>query len=198
MVYLRLALSILWSSVGWSQTSAPNVQSLQERWDSYVTRAYDWKTVSLVTAESAFEQTFQVRKCGRPPYCFPHHVGGSLIRRTTRLSMELGAGALLGEDLRRWPSGLPGFRRRVVYALVHAPLAKGPHGEWRPAYSRFTGTMASVAFTSAWQGRPMTTGALASSFGWSLTNYFQDSLLAEFEPDLRRLGLCTWHRIRGK
>ena len=91
----------------------PDPQDLQERWDSYLQKTYSWKRIGVVTAETMFEQTFQLDKCVRPPYCFPQKLGGALSRRTARTTIEFGMGALLHEDLRRRPSGLPGFRQRL-------------------------------------------------------------------------------------
>jgi hypothetical protein len=176
----------------------PDPQNLQERWDSYLEKTFSLKRIASVTAETAFEQTFQLRKCGRPPYCFPHEIGGALTRRTARTTMELAAGALLHEDLRRRPSNLPGFRQRLSYALLHAPLAIGPDGEWRPAYSRFAGTLGAVAVTSAWDGRPLTAGHLAKDFGFTATSYFQDALMTEFGPDLKRMGHHFADRLRRR
>jgi len=185
---------------GPSAVDAPTLdpQDLHERWDSYVQKTFSWKKITSVAAETAFEQTFQLRKCGRPPYCFPHEIGGALTRRTARTTMELGAGALLHEDLRRRPSNLTGFRQRVAYALLHAPLAIGPDGEWRPAYSRFAGTLGAVTVTSAWEGRPLTTGHLSKAFAFTATSYFQDALWTEFEPDLKRMGRRFANRLRRR
>jgi hypothetical protein len=183
------ALSLLFAcGLLHAQDPAPDPQNLQERWDSYIQKTYSWKRISVVAAETAFDQTFQLRKCGRPPYCFPHEIGGALTRRTARTTMELGAGALLHEDLRRRPSDLSGFRQRVSYALLHAPLARDRDGDWRPAYSRFAGTLGAEAVTSAWNGRPLTAGRLSEGFGWTVSSYFQDALWTEFEPDLKRIG----------
>ena len=178
------------------EPTAPDPQNLHERWDSYVQKTYSWKRIGSVAAETAFEQTFQLSKCGRPPYCFPHEIGGALTRRTARTTLELGVGALLHEDLRRRPSNRSGFRQRVSYALLHAPLAIGPDGEWRPAYSRFAGTLGAVAVTSAWEGRPLTAAHLSKSFGFTATSYFQDALWTEFEPDLKRMGHRLAERLR--
>jgi hypothetical protein len=168
-----------------AQTTAPD---WQERWGAYVQRTYNWRQIGMVAAETAVEQTFQLNKCGRPPYCFPHRIGGALARRTARTTIELGAGALLHEDIRRRPSGLTGFRRRAAFAILHAPLARGADGGWQPAYSRFVGTFGAAAVSSAWHGRPLSGPRLFESFGWSATTYFQDALLTEFEGDIRRLG----------
>jgi hypothetical protein len=180
-----------------AQDAAPDPQNLHERWDTYVQKTYSWKKIGVVAAETAFEQTFQFNKCGRPPYCFPHEIGGALTRRTARTTMELAAGALLNEDLRHRRSNLPGFRQRLSYALLHAPLAIGPDGEWRPAYSRFAGTLSAVAVTSAWEGRPITAARLSRDFGFTATSYFQDALWTEFEPDLKRMGRRLADRLHG-
>lgn len=196
LVWLFVALMLTTMTVC-AQDASTTPLEWQDRWDSYVDKTFGWKRISRVAAESIFEQSFSFSKCGRPPYCFPHHVGGALARRTARSTMELGAGALLREDIRRRPSGLTGYRERALWALTHAALAKGPDGEWRPAYSRFAGTLAAVTVNDAWQGRPLTTGHLAKSLGWSATSYFQDALFTEFEPDLRQLGIRTWQSLRG-
>jgi hypothetical protein len=155
----------------------------------------------MLGAETAFDQAFHLDKCGRPPYCFPHSFGGAMVGRITSTTIELGLGGLLKEDIRRRPSGLTGFHKRVVFALVHAPLARGPDGEWRPAYSRFVGTAGAFVVASEWAGRPITRNRMAQSFGWSLTDYFQEALFTEFEPDMKRFGTrllkkCGWNQTR--
>jgi len=167
-----------------------------ERWNSYLQKTYSWKKIGWVVGETAFDQTFRLNKCGRPPYCLPHEIGGALAERTARTSIEFGAGAILREDLRRSPSNLKGFRRRVAYAFIHAPLAKNSEGDWEPAYSRFAGTLGSAAVSAAWRGRPITAPRLFEHFGWSLTSYLQDSLWTEFEPDLKRAGVRFFARFR--
>lgn len=195
--FLGLLFGFLAGTIAEGQTSVPEPPPMDwhERWGDYVDRTFSLKRVAAVSLESAVEQTFQIGKCGRPPYCFPHHIGGSLIRRTARTSLEFGFGALLKEDLRRKPSGLPGFRRRAWFAVKHATLAKGSNGAWHPAYSRYLGTLGAVTVASSWNGRPLTAGRLSQSFGWTVSNYFQDALLAEFEPDLLRLGRNTWRTV---
>jgi hypothetical protein len=171
-------------------------QDLRERWDSYIQRTYGWKRIGVVAAETAFGQTFQLNKCGRPPYCFPHEIGGALTRRTARTTIEFGLGALLHEDLRRRPSNLRGFRERLTWALLHAPLAIGPDGDWRPAYSRYAGTFGALAATSAWKGRPITAPGLLEGFAWTSTSYFQDALWTEFGPDVKRSAIRFSKRLR--
>jgi hypothetical protein len=196
----RIILLIAFCACGLSGQTDADAKSpdWQERWAAYVERTYNWRQVSSVAAETAVEQTFQLNKCGRPPYCLPHQIGGALARRTARTTIELGMGALLHEDIRRRPSGLTGFHRRVAFAILHAPLARGGDGEWRPAYSRFVGTLGGVAVSSAWHGRSMSASHLSGNFGWSATAYFQDALLAEFEPDLLRLGRRLIGRRLGR
>jgi hypothetical protein len=192
---------LLFTGVFWAQTPAPASLEWQDRWDSYLHRTYSWQRVGMLGAETAFDQAFHLDKCGRPPYCFPHSFGGAMVGRITSTTIELGLGGLLKEDIRRRPSGLTGFHKRVVFALVHAPLARGPDGEWRPAYSRFVGTAGAFVVASEWAGRPITRNRMAQSFGWSLTDYFQEALFTEFEPDMKRFGTrllkkCGWNQTR--
>jgi hypothetical protein len=175
-----------------AQTPDPGFGDFQERWDNYVDRTFSWKRIGMVAAETAFDQTFQVNKCGRPPFCFPHQFGRALARRSARTTIELAAGAILREDVRRRPSGLSGFRPRLWFALKQAALTKGPDGDWRPAYSRFAGTFGAVAVSSAWDGRPLTAHRMFGAFGWSASNYVQDSLMTEFEPDMKRMARRAW------
>ena len=191
------AWCLLWIACGLqAQTLMPEQFDWNTRWNNYVARTYDWKLIGAVAAETAFDQAFQLNKCGRPPYCFPHEFGGSLTRLTARNTIELGVGALLHEDLRRRPSGLSGFRQRLSYALLHVPLAKRRDGGWEAAYSRFAGTFGGVMVTSAWDGRPFSTPRVFEAFGWSMTSYFQDALSTEFEPDLQTMARRFAHRFR--
>ena len=191
----RLALCFLLTACGLRAQTTPAALDWDARWDNYM-QTYDWKKIGAVAAENAFDQTFQLKKCGRPPYCFPHDFGGSIVRRTARNTIELGVGALLHEDLRRRPSGLTGFGRRVSYALLHAPLARGRDGNWEPAYGRFAGTFGGVVVTSAWEGRPLNASQLGEAFGWAASYYFQDALLTEFEPDMDRLARKFTNKFR--
>jgi hypothetical protein len=187
-VHRLLAVAAFSAPLLSAQTEAVGFPAFQDRWNYYIERTYSWQKVASSAAESVFEQTFRLDKCGRPPYCIPRNFGGAMIRRTTRTTIELGAGALLHEDLRRRPSGLTGVRRRISFALTHAALAQGSDGNWGPAYGRYAGTVGAVTVSAAWRGRPLTVGNLAASAGWSASNYFQDALFAEFEPDLRAFG----------
>ena len=167
-----------------------------ERWQNYVERTYSWKRIGMVAAETAFDQSFQLNKCGRPPYCFPSDFGAAMARRTARTTIELGMGALLHEDIRRRPSNLTGFRSRLTYALTHASLARGSDGSFHPAYSRFVGTLGGCAVTTAWNGRRISPERMAEGLGWSLAGDLQDSLLTEFGPDMKRIGLGLMHHIK--
>lgn len=183
---LRLVLGVFIVPALWAQASGPGFQDWQDRWNHYVARTYSWERVGWLTADTTTDLLFRFDKCGRPPYCFPHHLGGAFLRRTARTTIELGAGALFNEDVRRRPSGLTGFRKRASFALTHAMLAQNSEKEWRPSYARFTGTFGGIVVSRAWRQRPITSGRLFQEFGWSTTTYFQDALMAEFEPDMRR------------
>lgn len=166
------------------------------RWDSYLDKTYNWKRIGVVAAESTLDQMFSPRACGRPPFCFHRSFERDLARRTTRTTIELAVGGLLHQDIRRRPSELSGFRQRVQYALIHAPLARARNGEWEPAYTRFAGTLGGIAISAAIQDRSFSDSRVYRSVGWSFTSYFQDALWAEFEPDLKRMALRFGQRLR--
>ncbi len=194
------ALALLLAPAILAQTSTPTADPIDWhwRWDNYVERTYGWQKVGYVIGETSFDQLFQLNKCGRPPYCFPHEISAALTRRTARTTIELGVGALLHEDIRRQPSGLPGFGKRLAYAFLHAPLAKGTDGEWRPAYSRFAGSLGGFIVSSELRGRPLTGSRFGEDIGWSAEAYFQDALWTEFEPDLRKMGARLLRRMRRR
>ncbi len=192
----KVLLGFLFLSRLYAQTAFVDPLGWQGRWDSYLDKTYNWKKIGVVAAESTFDQMFDLKKCGRPPYCFHRGIESSLARRTARTTVELAVGGLLHEDIRRRPSELSGTRRRIAYALIHAPLARGRDGQWQPAYSRFAGTLGGIAVTSALQGRSISDPRVFESVGWSFTSYFQDSLWTEFEPDLKRMAVRFGRRFR--
>jgi hypothetical protein len=160
-----------------------------ERWRYYLHRTYSFERIALLAADTAVEHAMGPRDCGRHPKCYPDHYGYAFARRIARTSIEFGVGGWLGEDIRRTPSGRSGLRGRVAYAMSHAYLARNSDGEYRLAYSRFAGTVGGLEVASAWQQKPFWCPGLAGAIASSMTSYVQDSLLAEFEPDIRRIGL---------
>jgi hypothetical protein len=160
-----------------------------ERWRYYVQRTYSFERIALLAADTAVEHAIGPGACGRHPKCYPDHYGYAFARRIARTSIELGAGALLGEDTRRSPSGRARLRDRITYAVSHAYLARNSNGEYRPAYSRFAGTVGALAVASAWEQKPFWCPRLAGGIAAAFTTYAQDSLLAEFESDIKRIGL---------
>ena len=179
---------------------SPGSLDWQHRWNDYVDRLHDWRAVGSIAGDTAFNEAFRSRGCPYMEACFPHRFAGNLMRRTARMTTELGVGGLLGEDLRRRPSEMTGFRRRFVYAVEHAALAQGRDGTWRPAYSRYAGTFVGIAVSAAWRGRPLTGQRVMDGYTWAATSYFQDALLTEFEPDLKRAAshFAAKFRLRDK
>ena len=135
--------------------------------------------------------------CGAPGRCggtwrqgAPSSASVSLTQKrnpTTRTTLELEP-AFCFMRMLAGPSGLTGFGPRIRFALTPALLARGPDGSFRPAYSRFAGTLGGIAVYSAWQGHPITTRHVALELTWAMSSSFQDALLTEFSPDLRRLS----------
>ena len=183
----------------YAQTANP--LDWRQRWSNYIDTLHDWRAVGSIAGDTAFNEAFRSYQCPPPEACFPNRFAGNLIRRTTRLTTELGVGGLLGEDLRRRPSEMTGFRRRFIYAVEHAALAQGADGTWRPAYSRYAGTFAGIAVSAAWRGRPLTGQRVMDGYTWAATSYFQDALLTEFEPDLKRAAarfMSNFHPIQAR
>jgi hypothetical protein len=161
----------------------------EQRWRYYLHRTYSFERVALLGVDTAIEHAMGPRGCGRHPRCYPDRYGYAFARRIARTSIEFGAGGLLDEDTRRSPSGLSGLRNRITYAVKHAYLARNSEGEYRLAYSRFAGTVGAIAVASAWDQKRFWQPGLAGGIADAMSAYVQDSLLAEFEPDIRRIGL---------
>jgi hypothetical protein len=166
-----------------------------ERWRYYLRRTYSFERVLLLAGDTGVEHVIQPSDCGRNPHCYPASYARAFTRRVARTSVEFAVGGFLGEDARRRPSQMTGLKSRVLYAITHAYVATGPDGRIRPAYSRFAGTFASAAAGSGCSRNGFSSRDWLGGFGGSVGLYVQDSLLAEFEPDLKRVGLRLGRKL---
>ena len=66
MTRWSMCLIVVLSAWGKLQAQSPlsDPQDLRERWNSYLQGTYSWKRIGLVTAETAFDQTFRFDRCG--------------------------------------------------------------------------------------------------------------------------------------
>ena len=127
----------------------------------------------------------------------PH---GRALRALDRAvpSLEYPTGLLTGEDLRYHASRSPLVRGRVWNALRASATAQMPDGTKRPAYTRFIACALVSVSTAHWTREPIQPGSLLQSLGWSTLGQVQTNLLDEFGPDLRRMGIRIWKRVRTR
>jgi hypothetical protein len=179
-----------------SSTPAPQPSfTLQERWDHYVYRTYSWQRLALLGVDVSTDMAFSKPKHGRTAGVFADRYTGGFLRRTTRTSIEYGAGILLHEDVRRRESGRTGLAPRLKYALAHTWTAYQPDGTSRFAWSRLAGAAGGITVFEAWDNKPLRTGRLAHKVSWALASNVQDALLAEFSSDMRRFGMKMKKRL---
>ena len=113
----------------------------KDRWSYYLHRTYSWQRMSLLAADTAFDHLMgEPGEWARDPECYAWRYGSAFGHRVVRNTIELGAGAALGEDARFRLSQAAGFRARVRYAAIQA--FAGYRGERRVfAYSRLAGAI---------------------------------------------------------
>ena len=73
-----------------------------------------------------------------------------------------------------------------------------PDGTKRPAYTRFFATELVNVTTANLTRQRIQPRWLLRSLAWSALDQSQTNLLDEFGPDLRRVGLRMWNRIRSR
>lgn len=168
----------------------------EDRWKYYIHRTYSPERMSLLAVDTALDHA--VSSGGLHPVNYADRYAGAFATRIARTTIELGVGGWLHEDARRRASGLTSFRRRLSWALTHSMTARGPDGNVRPAWSRFAGTAGGFLVISSWNARPITVGRLGGAFSNSVLFNIQDSLLNEFEPELRRTGLRVARACFGR
>lgn len=117
--------------------------------------------------------------------------GQRVVANTT----ELFAGQLIGDDARYKPSDKRGVARRAWYATAHAFTAQARNGKTRPAYSRYIAVTTGALVANQWLPHPQTGADLTRTLIFGITDKIQDDLLAEFSPDLKRVGRGIWRRI---
>jgi hypothetical protein len=167
------------------------------RWSQYLRRTYGPARLGFLAADTALDQAL------REPHCWDSSAGSygrryarALERRIIKNSAELGAGLLTGEDLRYRRSKSSSIHGRVWNALRWSVTAQMPDGTKRPAYSRFFATELVNVSTAHWTRQPIGVEWLSQSLAWSALDQAQTNLLDEFGPDMRRVGLRIWNRVR--
>lgn len=170
-----------------------------ERFSYYVQSTYSWQQMGLLAVDAGFDHLLRDPKYwAREPNDYGCRYGSSFGKRIVQNSVELLAGAALHEDARFEPSGEKGLGKRLRYALTHALLATGGDGIERPAYSRFAGAAGGILLVSAWSPQPLTAPQFFEDFGFSVAGQFENSVLTEFSPDMKRIGNKLRRKILRK
>jgi hypothetical protein len=164
----------------------------EERLQHYVHRTYSWQRMTLLAADTGFDHLLSPNEWGRGPESFGYRYGAGFGRRIVRNSIELGLGFALDEDLRFRPSSLKGFRNRIGYSVRHAFLAS--RGEL--AYARFAASAGGALVGTAFQSAPAS--QVLQGIGFDMAGHLQNSLLAEFSPDLKRFATRLRKGLLGR
>jgi hypothetical protein len=179
-----------------AQTTGNGNFEWNQRWQHYLHRTYSWQRLAMLSADSAFDHlTGEPGEWGRDAGYFGARYGAALGRRIVRNSIELGAGAALGEDTRFRPSRATSFRSRLGYAFLQSVSAtREEHRVF--AWSRLAATVGGAALCSGWGGqRPLGPGRFMDGVAFGYLGHLQNSLLAEFAGDLKNFGRRVRKRI---
>lgn len=164
------------------------------RLDHYLRRTYHPRRMSLLAGETAFEHAIgDPSEHGPGAGGFGRRYSIAFSSRIVQNTVEFAAAGLLDEDYRYRASGQRGLGRRLKHALLHPLFTSG--GRHRFAASRAIATASGSIFSGATRGRPLTAGYLAPDIGFAYLGHMQNSLLAEFEDDLKAYGKRLVQRL---
>jgi hypothetical protein len=170
-----------------------------ERLDHYLYRTYSWQRMVSLAGDTAFDHLlFKSEEWTRGPQGFTHHYGLSVSKRIVRNSIELGAGALFDEDIRFTASHARGLRKRLWRSVAQVFVTAHKQGAGM-AYSRLAGTAGGALIIATWQPGSLSASRFFADLGSGYLGHLQNSLLAEFEPDLKAVGRNLKRRLfRGR
>jgi hypothetical protein len=179
--------------------SASTTFDWEQRWHHYLYRTYSWQRLSLLSAETSLDHLLrQPREWDRAPDSYGYRLASGLGRRMVRNTIELGAGAALGEDTRFRASGKRAFGARIRYAFLQAFMAYGRDGKPRFAYSRLAATMGGMAVISSWGPQPVNAQMYFERVGFDFLGQLENSFLAEFGDDMKSVGRSVRKRVFRK
>ncbi len=180
-----------------AQTQFSEPYTPEARWSHYLRRTYGPARLGLLGADTAIELVLGTPSSwDSAAASYGRRYAQALARRMIKNTAELTTGLITGEDLRYRSSQSRSFRGRIWSSLRGAVTARMPDGGQRPAYTRyFAGQLANLA-TAHWMRQAICPGWMLQSLGWSALDQAQTNLLAEFGPDLRRIGFGLLRRIR--
>ncbi len=166
----------------------------EERVQDYLHRTYGWHKLTTSAASTAMEHLIsKPRQWDGSPSSFGYHLGGDIVKRTVRNTIELGAGALLHEDTRFQPSGETSFGARVRYAVLQSFRTSGDNHRF--AFSRLMGTAGGALVSEPIYDHSITGPQLLQDIGKGYLGHIEKSMLTEFGPDLRVWGGRLKHKL---
>ena len=159
----------------------------RERLRRYVHQLIGPAAVGRTTALSLFEWGR-----GRPPDWsqdadgFGRRLAWSYGRLVTQQTIELGAGAALGEDTRYFRMGEGSTVRRTWHALASTVIWHTPSGSPRPAWARLGGIYGGAMESMRWYpDRNTATGDGVRMANLQLAGTAAYNVFREFWPDIR-------------
>jgi hypothetical protein len=172
-------------------------QTGHERVNSYVFRTYtDPARLGWLLVDAATDTwSRSPQEWDRSPECYSFRVASGWGRRIVRNTAQLAFEAMLHEDTRYRRSHEVGLHRRVLFALRRSVLSYKPDGKSQIAYGLIAAGVASAALSSTWHPQSTDADALLSGIGQAALDRAGGNLLAEFEPELKRFGRKTWHKV---
>ena len=172
-------------------------QTGHERVQSYIFRTYtDPARLGWLFVDAATDTwSRSPQEWDRSPECYSFRVASGWGRRIVRNTAQLAFEAMLHEDTRYRPSHENGLHRRVLFALRRSVLSYKPDGNSQVAYGLIAAGVTSAALSSTWHPQSTDADALLSGIGQAALDRAGGNLLAEFEPELKRFGRKTWHRV---
>jgi hypothetical protein len=192
-----LGLAIAGALPGVAQQPLAEPFTPAARWSQYLHRTYDPSRLGFLAVDTAFDNLLREPACwDSGAHSYVRRYGRAMERRVIRNTTELVTGLLTGEDLRYRPSQSSSVTGRAWNAVRSSVLARMPDGASRPAYTRFFAAAVTSVSTAHWTRERMGPERLARSVGWCTLDQIETNLLSEFGPDLRRIGMRAWKRIR--
>jgi hypothetical protein len=179
--------------------SPPTTFDWGQRWHYYVYRTYSWQRLSILSAETVWDHMMrEPREWDREADSYGYRLGAALGRRMVRNTIELGAGAALGEDTRFRASGNRAFGSRIRYAFIQAFTAYDRDGKRRFGYSRLAGTMGGMAVISCWGPQPFGAQQYFERVGFDFLGHLENSFLSEFGDDMKAVGRSVRKKVFRK
>ena len=184
-------------SLGSAQQQFAEPFTPSARWSHYLHRTYGPARLGFLAADTAIDHALHEPACwDSAASSYGRRYARGLQRRVVRNTVELATGLLTGEDLRYRASQSPSIRGRAWSALRASVMAQMPDGTKRPAYTRFLASGVASASSAYWTKQPIQPQFLLQSLAGSILGQAQTNLLDEFGPDLRRVGIRIWKRVR--